>query len=61
MNEISRTNFNTNNAWGFGGGIGTEITYDNGIVKRYEKRVIGIYPLNHLQGGILNIRMKIMN
>ena len=30
MNIKSTTNFNTNNAWGFGGAIGTETVYANG-------------------------------
>ena len=34
MNEISKTKFNTNNAWGFGGAYGTTTKYDNNIVKR---------------------------
>ena len=31
---IKTKNFNTNNAWGFGGAIGTETTYDNGTICR---------------------------
>lgn len=34
MKEVKREKFNTNNAWGFGGGIGEEITYDNGLINR---------------------------
>ena len=28
--SVSREEFNTNNAWGFGGGIGTEYTFPDG-------------------------------
>lgn len=37
MNKVSETKFDTNNAWGFGGGIGTETVYDNGLVNRKGK------------------------
>lgn len=37
MKAIKKERFNTNNAWGFGGGIGTETTFDNGIVNRKGK------------------------
>jgi len=31
---VSKEPFNTNNAWGFGGGIGTVTTYSNGYRMR---------------------------
>lgn len=34
MNIVNEYKFNTNNAWGFGGGIGTDTTYDNGLRNR---------------------------
>lgn len=34
MKIISAEKFNTNNGWGFGGGIGTETVYDNDLVNR---------------------------
>ena len=35
LQPISSVEFNTNNAWGFGGGIGYESIYSNGSVSRY--------------------------
>ena len=31
---VSQEDFNTNNAWGFGGGYGTQFKYENGFVCR---------------------------
>jgi hypothetical protein len=35
MKELTREKFNSNNAWGFGGGIGTDVKYDNGLRNRF--------------------------
>lgn len=32
MNVVKIEKFNTNNGWGFGGGIGTKTIYDNGLI-----------------------------
>lgn len=34
MNPIKTERFNTNNGWGFGGAIGVETIYDNGLFCR---------------------------
>lgn len=31
MKIVKRENYNTNNAWGFGGAVGERVEYDNGI------------------------------
>ena len=47
---IKKEKFNTNNAWGFGGGYGTETTYTNGLVQRKGKacfRHTGTVPFDN--------------
>ena len=47
---VKKEKFNTNNAWGFGGGYGNEYTYSNGLVNRKGKlcyRHTGTSPLNN--------------
>lgn len=34
MKVVKTENYNTNNDWGFGGVIGVETTYDNGLITR---------------------------
>lgn len=38
MKKIKEESFNTNNAWGFGGSIGTNTYYDNGIMIRKARK-----------------------
>jgi hypothetical protein len=37
MQVISTEKYNTNNAWGFGGGIGVKTTFDNGVTHKKGK------------------------
>jgi hypothetical protein len=37
MNIVSTEKYNTNNAWGFGGGIGVKTTFDNGVIHKKGK------------------------
>jgi len=38
MQIIKTSSFNTNNAWGFGGSVGTDTYYDNGIMIRKARK-----------------------
>lgn len=39
MNVVKTKKVDTTNAWGFGGWVGTETTYDNGVVVRKGRNV----------------------
>ena len=56
MKVISTEKFNTNNGWGFGGGVGTETVYDNNVVNRKGKAYYRHLPSSNFDNWYIRVK-----